>query len=276
MTQFTVPGMSNKDGSEVADLLQKALSRYNDLHLTLKHIHWNVVGPQFHRGARDDRPTGRTGPWLRRRGRGADRHAGKVSARHAWRDHQRPHLGRLLGRAGHRAGAPGRTRRRLHRRHRGHAEEHRAGRETSTLSPRTCSSRIRRSWRNSSGSCAPIWRTRAVSWPTGAPRRKRRPPAAPGRRRRSSRTGFLEGVVSDRLAGEFLAPAEQVGISETGDRGADQRRQPEDPQLRGCAVAVEECDAGGPRRVHRRVRDRDRDQVDQGQREPDRQAREAF
>ena len=47
MTHFTVPGMSNKEGSEVADLLQKALSRYNDLHLTLKHIHWNVVGPNF-------------------------------------------------------------------------------------------------------------------------------------------------------------------------------------------------------------------------------------
>jgi starvation-inducible DNA-binding protein len=47
MTQFTVPGMSNKDADEVAGLLQKALSRYNDLHLTLKHIHWNVVGPNF-------------------------------------------------------------------------------------------------------------------------------------------------------------------------------------------------------------------------------------
>ena len=47
MTQFTVPGLSEKQSSEVADLLQKALSRYNDLHLTLKHVHWNVVGPNF-------------------------------------------------------------------------------------------------------------------------------------------------------------------------------------------------------------------------------------
>jgi starvation-inducible DNA-binding protein len=39
--------MTNKEGAEVADLLQKALSRYNDLHLTLKHVHWNVVGPNF-------------------------------------------------------------------------------------------------------------------------------------------------------------------------------------------------------------------------------------
>jgi starvation-inducible DNA-binding protein len=47
MTEFTIPGMSNKEGAEVAELLQKALSRYNDLHLTLKHVHWNVVGPNF-------------------------------------------------------------------------------------------------------------------------------------------------------------------------------------------------------------------------------------
>jgi starvation-inducible DNA-binding protein len=47
MPGFTVPGMSDKDGREVADLLQKQLSTYNDLHLTLKHVHWNVVGPNF-------------------------------------------------------------------------------------------------------------------------------------------------------------------------------------------------------------------------------------
>ena len=47
MTDFTIPGMSEKDGARVAELLQKQLSTYNDLHLTLKHIHWNVVGPNF-------------------------------------------------------------------------------------------------------------------------------------------------------------------------------------------------------------------------------------
>jgi starvation-inducible DNA-binding protein len=47
MAQFTIPGMSEKKGNEVAELLQKQLSTYNDLHLTLKHIHWNVVGPNF-------------------------------------------------------------------------------------------------------------------------------------------------------------------------------------------------------------------------------------
>jgi starvation-inducible DNA-binding protein len=47
MTTFTVPGLSEKQGNEVAEILQKSLSAYNDLHLTLKHIHWNVVGPNF-------------------------------------------------------------------------------------------------------------------------------------------------------------------------------------------------------------------------------------
>lgn len=46
-TKFTIPGMTNQQGRKVADLLQKQLSTYNDLHLTLKHVHWNVVGPNF-------------------------------------------------------------------------------------------------------------------------------------------------------------------------------------------------------------------------------------
>lgn len=47
MTQFTIPGLTDKQGARVAELLQKQLSTYSDLHLTLKHIHWNVVGPNF-------------------------------------------------------------------------------------------------------------------------------------------------------------------------------------------------------------------------------------
>jgi starvation-inducible DNA-binding protein len=47
MATFTIPGLSDKQGAEIAEILQKALSRYNDLHLTLKHVHWNVVGPNF-------------------------------------------------------------------------------------------------------------------------------------------------------------------------------------------------------------------------------------
>ncbi|OBF27644.1 DNA starvation/stationary phase protection protein [Mycobacterium sp. ACS4331] len=46
-SQFTVPGMTDKQGAQVAELLQHQLSTYNDLHLTLKHVHWNVVGPNF-------------------------------------------------------------------------------------------------------------------------------------------------------------------------------------------------------------------------------------
>jgi starvation-inducible DNA-binding protein len=45
--KFTVPGMSQSDGGKVAALLQDRLNALTDLHLTLKHVHWNVVGPQF-------------------------------------------------------------------------------------------------------------------------------------------------------------------------------------------------------------------------------------
>ncbi len=31
----------------VVEILQSRLTTYNDLHLTLKHVHWNVVGPNF-------------------------------------------------------------------------------------------------------------------------------------------------------------------------------------------------------------------------------------
>jgi starvation-inducible DNA-binding protein len=44
---FTVPTLSLKDGSAVAEILQGRLMSLVDLSLTLKHIHWNVVGPNF-------------------------------------------------------------------------------------------------------------------------------------------------------------------------------------------------------------------------------------
>jgi len=44
---YTVPGVSDKDAKAVIGLLQDRLNALNDLALTLKHIHWNVVGPQF-------------------------------------------------------------------------------------------------------------------------------------------------------------------------------------------------------------------------------------
>ena len=47
MPQFTIPGLTARQGSALAKLLQEQLSTYNDLHLTLEHVHWNVVGPNF-------------------------------------------------------------------------------------------------------------------------------------------------------------------------------------------------------------------------------------
>lgn len=46
-SNYTIPGMTIKDGREVAELLQERLDALNDLALTLKHVHWNVVGPHF-------------------------------------------------------------------------------------------------------------------------------------------------------------------------------------------------------------------------------------
>jgi starvation-inducible DNA-binding protein len=45
--KYTVPGMSQQEGGEVIRLLTMRLHALNDLALTLKHIHWNVVGPHF-------------------------------------------------------------------------------------------------------------------------------------------------------------------------------------------------------------------------------------
>ncbi|CAL9627238.1 DNA protection during starvation protein [Streptomyces sp. enrichment culture] len=44
---YTVPGMNARDSQRIIELLQMRLHSLNDLHLTLKHIHWNVVGPHF-------------------------------------------------------------------------------------------------------------------------------------------------------------------------------------------------------------------------------------
>ncbi len=45
--KYTVPGLSIKDGEQLATTLQDRLNALNDLMLTLKHVHWNVVGPHF-------------------------------------------------------------------------------------------------------------------------------------------------------------------------------------------------------------------------------------
>ncbi|MBR7671772.1 Dps family protein [Streptomyces sp. NPDC054796] len=39
--------MTTKEGGGVIDVLRMRLHALNDLALTLKHVHWNVVGPHF-------------------------------------------------------------------------------------------------------------------------------------------------------------------------------------------------------------------------------------
>ena len=44
---YTTPGLTTEQSQRTIELLQYRLAAYNDLHLTLKHVHWNVVGPNF-------------------------------------------------------------------------------------------------------------------------------------------------------------------------------------------------------------------------------------
>lgn len=44
---YTVPGMKPDVAGDVIAVLQDRLNALNDLALTLKHVHWNVVGPHF-------------------------------------------------------------------------------------------------------------------------------------------------------------------------------------------------------------------------------------
>lgn len=45
--KFTIPGLTPAEGEKLSGILQDRLNALIDLHLTLKHIHWNVVGPHF-------------------------------------------------------------------------------------------------------------------------------------------------------------------------------------------------------------------------------------
>ncbi|WP_139982589.1 Dps family protein [Nocardioides litoris] len=45
--RYTTPGLEAADAERVVAILQDRLDAANDLHLTLKHVHWNVVGPHF-------------------------------------------------------------------------------------------------------------------------------------------------------------------------------------------------------------------------------------
>lgn len=47
MLHYTVPGLTTDDSQEAIDILDGRLVSLVDLSLTLKHIHWNVVGRDF-------------------------------------------------------------------------------------------------------------------------------------------------------------------------------------------------------------------------------------
>lgn len=47
LASFTVPGVPTEQGHKLAEQLQMRLHALNDLALTLKQAHWNVVGPNF-------------------------------------------------------------------------------------------------------------------------------------------------------------------------------------------------------------------------------------
>lgn len=47
VAEFTAPGMSNTKASGAISILENRMVALIDLQLTLKHIHWNVVGPNF-------------------------------------------------------------------------------------------------------------------------------------------------------------------------------------------------------------------------------------
>ena len=44
---YTVPSLTLDEGAQTAQILQVRLHALIDLALTLKHIHWNVIGPHF-------------------------------------------------------------------------------------------------------------------------------------------------------------------------------------------------------------------------------------
>ena len=46
-SRYQPSGVSTKDANRINVLLQARLTALIDLELTLKHIHWNVVGPSF-------------------------------------------------------------------------------------------------------------------------------------------------------------------------------------------------------------------------------------
>ena len=178
MTQFTIPGLTDKQGVRLAELLQKQLSTYNDLHLTLKHIHWNVVGPNFigvHemidpqveavRGFADD-----VAERIAALGASPEGTPGAIIRDREWDDYS---VGRDSVQA-HLAA--------LDLVYNGVIEDIRKSiDETEELDPRDSGPLDRPGggiWRSSNGSSGRISRARAGNWPTRERNTKRMPPAA--------------------------------------------------------------------------------------------------
>src|SRR6478736_5625684 len=47
MVNYTVPGLKTDSAERIVAMLQDRLNSLSDLALTLKHVHWNVAGPNF-------------------------------------------------------------------------------------------------------------------------------------------------------------------------------------------------------------------------------------
>ncbi len=47
IANFTAPGLADANASKAIEILEGRMVALIDLGLTLKHIHWNVVGPNF-------------------------------------------------------------------------------------------------------------------------------------------------------------------------------------------------------------------------------------
>ena len=70
----------------------------------------------------------------------------------------------------------------------------------------------------------------------------------------------------NRLA---FAP-EQGEVDESAEGSPDQRRDPEHPQFGQCPASREDCRAGAPSRIHRNIRHRNPDEVNQRETQSDR------
>ena len=178
MVTYTVPGLKTDSAERVVKLLQDRLNSLNDLALTLKHVHWNVTGPNFiavHtmldpqvnavRAMVDE-----TAERIAALGASPVGTPGALVAQRDWDDYS-------IGRAGtlEHLGA-------LDVVYAGIIEAHRRAIDsTEELNLVTQDMLIGQpaSWKNSTGSSAPTWRHPTDRSPPGTPARRRQPPSAP-------------------------------------------------------------------------------------------------